>query len=178
MKKFTKGLALSEQRESKGFTLIELLIVIALLGALAAGLLAAIDPFEQLKKGSDTSIRGQAESFYNASIAYYAQRNSLPSSITVQADGWSAALTSAVGSAAISELAGAGELKSDFYILAGVTKLAQIVVSKPTNEKIVVCYQPQSKAFRNDQYTKYNSTGLTAAACPSGTSSLCFQCFQ
>ena len=36
--------------QNKGFTLIELLIVIALLGALAVGLLATIDPFEQLKK--------------------------------------------------------------------------------------------------------------------------------
>ena len=32
-----------------GFTLMELLIVIGVLGILAAGLLAAIDPFEQLK---------------------------------------------------------------------------------------------------------------------------------
>ncbi|PIP15151.1 hypothetical protein COX47_01365, partial [Candidatus Roizmanbacteria bacterium CG23_combo_of_CG06-09_8_20_14_all_35_49] len=31
-------------RKFKGFTLIELLIVIALLGALAVGLLAALDP--------------------------------------------------------------------------------------------------------------------------------------
>ena len=31
-----------------GFTLVELLIVIALLGALAIGLLATVDPFEQL----------------------------------------------------------------------------------------------------------------------------------
>ena len=37
-------------KKSLGFTLIELLIVIALLGALAVGLLATIDPFEQLKK--------------------------------------------------------------------------------------------------------------------------------
>jgi len=41
----------------QGFTLIELLIVIALLGALAVGLLAALDPFEQLKKGDDTGVR-------------------------------------------------------------------------------------------------------------------------
>ena len=54
MKKFNKGSTLSLL---KGFTLIELLIVIALLGALAVGLLAALDPFEQLKKGTDTGTR-------------------------------------------------------------------------------------------------------------------------
>ena len=43
--------------KNKGFTLIELLIVIALLGALAVGLIGAIDPFEQLKKGADTGVR-------------------------------------------------------------------------------------------------------------------------
>ena len=47
----------------KGFTLIELLIVIALLGALAVGLLATIDPFEQLKKGRDTSKKNTVSEF-------------------------------------------------------------------------------------------------------------------
>ncbi|MFH0773343.1 MAG: prepilin-type N-terminal cleavage/methylation domain-containing protein, partial [bacterium] len=37
---------------TRGFTLIELLIVIALLGALAVALLAALDPLEQIKKGT------------------------------------------------------------------------------------------------------------------------------
>jgi prepilin-type N-terminal cleavage/methylation domain-containing protein len=164
-------------KKIKGFTLIELLIVIALLGALAAGLLAAIDPFEQLKKGSDTSIRSQAESFYNATIAFYAQRNTLPTSLTAQSS-WTGTLTSVPGSSAIAELANAGELKSDFYALAGAGKLANILVSIPSLEKIIVCYQPQSKAFRNDQYTKYDSTGATAANCPNGTSTACHQCFQ
>ena len=162
----------------KAFTLIELLIVIALLGALAAGLLAAIDPFEQLKKGADTSIRGQAESFYNATIAFYAQRNTLPTSLTAAGEGWTGTLISVEGSAAIAELANAGELKSDFYALAGAGKLASINVSMPNFEKIVVCYQPQSKAFRNDQYTKYDVAGVTLAGCPNGTSSTCYQCFQ
>ena len=34
--------------------MIELLIVIGVLGILATGLLAAVDPFEQLKKARDT----------------------------------------------------------------------------------------------------------------------------
>lgn len=155
----------------KGFTLIELLIVIALLGALAAGLLAAIDPFEQLKKGSDTSIRGQAETLYNASIAYYAQRSALPTGL-VSGGNYTASNLGAV----ISDLASAGELKADFFNLAGTAKLSNINVNVPSNESIVVCYAPQSKAFRNDQYTKYNSTGNTVAGCPGSAG--CYQCFK
>ena len=55
-----------------GFTLIELLIVIALLGALAVGLLAALDPFEQLKKGTDTGVRNMVSEIHGSAIRYYA----------------------------------------------------------------------------------------------------------
>lgn len=171
MKKITKGSTLSL---SKGFTLIELLIVIALLGALAAGLLAAIDPFEQLKKGTDTSVRGQAETLYNSNIAYYAQRATLPAGL---ASG--SVYTASNLNAVIGVLASAGELKADFFELAGTGKLSKIVVAVPSNESIVVCYAPESKAFRNDQYTKYNSTGLTIGGCPGNTGgTICYQCFK
>lgn len=43
-----------KNRIQKGFTLIELLIVIAVLGVLAAVVLAAINPLEQLKRGRDS----------------------------------------------------------------------------------------------------------------------------
>ena len=50
-------------RIQKGFTLIELLIVIALLGSLAVGLLATIDPFEQLKKDAILPPEIQSQNF-------------------------------------------------------------------------------------------------------------------
>lgn len=61
-----------------GFTLMELLIVIGVLGILAAGLLAAIDPFEQLKKARDTNNRSAAIEFLGASQRYYATHGYLP----------------------------------------------------------------------------------------------------
>ena len=65
-------------RPNKGFTLMELLIVIGVLGILAAGLLAAIDPFEQLKKARDTNNRNAATEFLQASQRYYATHGYLP----------------------------------------------------------------------------------------------------
>ena len=37
----------------KGFTLLELLIVISLIGVIAAGLLAVLNPMEQISKAND-----------------------------------------------------------------------------------------------------------------------------
>lgn len=65
-------------RRRAGFTLMELLIVIGVLGILAAGLLAAIDPFEQLKKARDTNNRSAAIEFLGSSQRYYTTHGYLP----------------------------------------------------------------------------------------------------
>ncbi|MFS8159790.1 MAG: prepilin-type N-terminal cleavage/methylation domain-containing protein, partial [Candidatus Roizmanbacteria bacterium] len=64
--------------KKSGFTLIELLIVIALLGALAVGLLAALDPFEQLKKGTDSGVRNTVSEIQGAAIRFYALKEHQP----------------------------------------------------------------------------------------------------
>src|SRR4030042_6087660 len=113
-------------KRQHGFTLIELLIVIALLGALAVGLLATVDPFEQLKKGTDTSRRNTTSEVYNAMIRYYSVKNSFP---------WGGALAQPYTldlpdmSTWIDQVASAGELKRDFMRLAGTDNLAKIYVS-------------------------------------------------
>ena len=57
---------------------MELLIVIGVLGILAVGLLAAIDPFEQLKKARDTNNRNAATELLQANQRYYATHGYLP----------------------------------------------------------------------------------------------------
>jgi prepilin-type N-terminal cleavage/methylation domain-containing protein len=161
-----------------GFTLIELLIVIALLGALAVGLLATIDPFEQLKKGRDTSMRNTVSEFYNANLRLYATKAAFPVPLT-------AGFTGRVYpdlNLAVTALVNAGELKDRFLELAGTGNLYKIFVSSTSPEHVAVCFQPESKSFQVDPNTVYDSTGNTAGLlCKSSGSAGgtdCFFCIQ
>jgi prepilin-type N-terminal cleavage/methylation domain-containing protein len=163
---------------SKGFTLIELLIVIALLGALAVGLLATIDPFEQLKKGRDTAQRNTVSEFYNANLRYYSTKAAFP---------WAAnQATVAVNllSSEVDKLIAAGELKNKFMDLAGTGNLAKIYVTSTGSEHLVVCYKPESKGFQIDPNTMYGQDGGdpvgTCKSSPTaGTTGIdCYYCIQ
>lgn len=161
----------------KGFTLIELLIVIALLGALAVGLLAALDPFEQLKKGTDTGIRNTVSEVHGAVIRYYAVAGNKmpwdPSTTLGPID-----LSSGYSTVGLHEVVNAGELKADFSTLAG-DRLRQITVIG-TQESATVCFRPESKSFRSDPNTKYNSSGIevgTGDAVCGQKNSTAFSCY-
>jgi prepilin-type N-terminal cleavage/methylation domain-containing protein len=73
---------LNSLRSSKGFTLIELLIVIAVLGVLAAVVITAINPAEQLKRGRDSSRLQQIAQLGHAAAAYYTAQGTLLSTNT------------------------------------------------------------------------------------------------
>ncbi len=168
---------------ARGFTLIELLIVIALLGALAVGLLATIDPFEQLKKGRDTSQRNTVSEIYNSLLRYYSIKGFFP---------WNTA-TSTVATAgavypgfspSITELISVGELKNRFEDLAGTGNLGKIFINSQTSESASVCFKPESKAFQAEPNTIYDQSGLTSAgygtSCKGGggVSTSCYFCVQ
>lgn len=59
----------------RGFTLIELLIVIAVLGVLAAVVLVAINPIEQLARARDAGRKTTVGQLKNAIQAYFTSRN-------------------------------------------------------------------------------------------------------
>lgn len=169
---------------TKGFTLIELLIVVALLGALAIALVATVDPFEQLKKGSDTATRNTSSEMYKALIQYYTVRGSFP--WTVDVTGMSAAHAdmTAASTGYIAQLIGYGELKTNFSQLAGST-LGRIFLTSTADasgnrQNITVCYLPESKSFRHDANAKYTSQGAVTSGClaTDPTGSACYWCVQ
>ncbi|MFZ5845388.1 MAG: prepilin-type N-terminal cleavage/methylation domain-containing protein, partial [Patescibacteria group bacterium] len=157
---------------AEGFTLVELLIVIALLGALAVGLLATIDPFEQLKKGRDTSIRNTVSEFYNANLRYYATKASFPWGT---GSTFTAKTVNTMGSE-VTELVSAGELKNRFMELAGTGNLGKIYVTSTAAEHVAVCFRPESKSFQADANTVYGSDGsaVTSGCKSQGGTSLCY----
>lgn len=164
--------------KTSGFTLIELLIVIALLGALAVGLLATIDPFEQLKKGRDTSIRNTVSEFYNSNLRYYSTKGQFP---------WAtdSTFTTDINSLGqyVTELINAGELKNRFIELAGTGNLAKVIVTSTSPDNVTTCFKPESKSFQEDLNTIYDlSGGVMASGCKSQTSgtggSDCYFCVQ
>lgn len=163
---------------ARGFTLIELLIVIALLGALAVGLLATIDPFEQLKKGRDTSTRNTVSEFYNALLRFYSTKAEFPwGTGVIQTDVNDM-------SSYVTQLIDAGELKAGFMELAGTGNLSKIYVTSNKPEQVSVCFSPESKSFQLDPNTIYDQTGYTSyiTTCKSQTSGVnatsCFYCIQ
>ncbi len=172
-----------------GFTLIELLIVIALLGALAVGLLAALDPFEQLKKGTDTGVRNTVSEFHGAVIRYYAIKNIMPwcknadcSELREGSGEPNGARLSELTNT-IAEIVSTGELKQDFTALAGSGTLGKIFVTgNNSNATVTVCFKPTAKSFINDPNTKFTQTGveITDGSCKSqgGSSLNCYWCIK
>lgn len=66
-----KHLASNIQHPKAGFTLVELLIVIAVIGVLAAGLVAILDPLAQIKKARDTGRKSALKQLQSALEQYY-----------------------------------------------------------------------------------------------------------
>jgi type II secretory pathway pseudopilin PulG len=145
---------------SPGFTIMELLIVIGVLGILAIGILAAIDPFEQLKRGRDNVLREIATNVYTATIRSFGTQGKLPSSenyIGVK-------MGSLTGTELINYLMGVGELKSSFWGGAESAKNLIFITAFTNGSKITVCYLPESKAFKNSE-AKYDTTGFPQTNC-------------
>jgi prepilin-type N-terminal cleavage/methylation domain-containing protein len=130
---------------TKGFTLIELIIVMAILGILAIGLIAVLDPVEQIRRGQDTGLKNTAIEISRAQDRAFAS-------------------TSAGGSATymatIANLQTAGELKSAI----STTGISMALTNALGTTKPYACFTPTSKALKLDPNTKYSDSGSATSA--------------
>lgn len=180
-------------KKQSGFTLMELLIVIGVLGILAAGLLAAIDPFEQLKKARDANNRNASIELLNGFTRYYASHGELPwnlpgVNVDCDADIGDVVPGSISGGvvelqeidACVNAIEADGELKTDF----NSNVKTSIYVSSDGDTDVAVCFAPEGKALRNDTQTKWLFDGVDTVTedagenCPDLTNENCLQCFR
>ncbi len=176
--------------------------MIGVLGILAAGLLAAIDPFEQLKKARDSNYRSGAIELlssvqrYYANHGYFPWRNSgvvgagtcttdnattLASDTTVSS---SSAVVVQVGAnqaaeftPCVQDLIDDGELKQTFSQGLNTT----LYISSWSKTSARVCFSPESKSARSDGQTSLHLDGTLVVPGCSVTqrdAGECLQCFQ
>ena len=163
----------------KGFTMIEMLIVIAVLGILAAALLATIDPFEQMKKARDTTLRNSVIDYLDACTRYYSVTGAMPwwTSEAGYCTMPTGTTTLANLGTCTTKLEDTGELKAGFATALGSGNAARIFVDGNDFDDLtdktlaLICFQPDSKSIQNDPNTICTSTG--GAGCTPGE---CYWC--
>jgi prepilin-type N-terminal cleavage/methylation domain-containing protein len=173
-----------------GFTLIELLVVIGIIGILAAIIIAALDPVEQLRKGADTSAKNASVQLVDAVNRYYASKNLYPwdAGGVTGCNAPNNTLMSAMGGTCINGtganpgLIGEGELKSSFMNspFMNAANATQVTVNYvAATQTLTACFQPQSKSQQKDPNTKFTAVGGAGAGCKSqGGANNCFWCAQ
>jgi prepilin-type N-terminal cleavage/methylation domain-containing protein len=169
----------------KGFTLIELLVVIGILGILAAALIATIDPFEQLKKGRDTTTRNTTLEYLNALTRYYATHGEFPWNVSTNPCGLPGAneTLADIGDCTLI-LEEDGELKQGFGTSVANSGVAEdIAVRAGSGSDVSLCFAPTARSLKAEDasiYTAACDPNVTNNNCPNADSQdgTCWQLFR
>lgn len=162
---------------ARGFTLIELLVVIGILGILAGTLFFTINPIEQLRRGSDASLKTAAENFVTASNSYNSVQRAYPWDTNGADCNNGVALSStplASGTtvnACVTELISNGDLKNTYD--DDTATLNDLLVSG-TDTNFAICFLPESESEQNSPQARYTSAGVESTTCTPGTN--CYWC--
>lgn len=201
MKLFKFFKSLSGLKTQKGFTLIELLVVIGVLGILATGLLATIDPLEQFRKGADSNSKTTALELTNSITRYYAVHGTFPWDTAANGGagcngGTAPAPTRVSNVGAVSsfndclqQLVTEGELKASFpsqYSILNRLWIVDTTAANSNSKTMTVCYQPTSKSEAHKAETKWagaaangGPTVPVASTCdPTVNNNTCYWCTQ
>lgn len=199
---------LKKSFDQKGFTLIELLVVIGILGILATGLLATIDPLEQFRKGSDSNERTTSLELVNALTRYYAVHNTFPWDTVAnggagcgqgipQPGSWASGFVVSAPTddsafnkgtpGCLAVLETEGELKSQFHKQQPILSKLWVVDTTgnaSTSKSVQVCFHPDSKSEQSKSSTNWDGAVLTGPTvpvtqnCVPASGSSCFACTQ
>lgn len=153
----------------KGFTLIELLVVIGILGILIAGVLAALDPIEQINRGSDANTKRASTELYGALSRYFAVNQEYPwnvSGATCSVPSGTSSptvMSGTVGQACIQALITAGEFKSAIADSSANKIVLHRIAGTPVGvpDTFTICWQPISKSETPENAMAKTATGGT-----------------
>ncbi len=145
-------------QRKKGFTLIELIIAITILAILAVGLIAALDPVEQINKSRDSVRRDQVIQIAEALERYYALHENYLVGLTADPpvingqNNEGTSVGAAVGEAKlmVDGLASLGELKANFQTVNAANMDKTWIYRKNATSGLqvpVVCTEINSKSF-------------------------------
>ena len=167
-----------KKNSSKGFTLVELLVVIAIIGILAAAVLIAVNPLEQVRKAQDQSLLSAANQYVGALNSYYAAKGGFPWTSGVGTCGTpTGVLSGTAGSCITTALIASGDLKQSSENQSSI--LPKLTLTSRTNangiESTVICFKPQSNQMTTDK-TK-NVYAIDGQYCNgAGGTSACYTC--
>lgn len=169
MKLFT---ALSRSSNSRGFTLVEMLIVVALIAALAVGLLATLDPLEKLRLGRDSASFDVASSIQDSLVDYYTISSAYPFAQNVS--GISLTAGNATITSGLGNMTASGSLKNTFFSINSSVRGDVLVTTNTSLETVITCFLPDSKKYKSDSI--FDNAGVSSATCPGAAT--CYYCLK